>query len=105
MYKLFRPTSKPTVLPVALMSIFRSASTQKKIADLLAGYGQRVQYSVFECRLNTEKYNDFRRRLRKIVKLEEDNVRFYPLSKHTLSQVETWGVGVPVIEPPGSIIV
>jgi CRISPR-associated protein Cas2 len=27
------------------------------------------------------------------------------LSRHTLSQVETWGVGVPVIEPPGSIIV
>jgi len=78
---------------------------RQKIADLLEGYGQRVQYSVFECRLNTEKYNDFRRRLRKIVKLEEDNVRFYPLSRHTLSQVETWGVGVPVIEPPGSIIV
>ena len=78
---------------------------RKKIADLLEGYGQRVQYSVFECQLNTEKYNDLRRRLRKIVKLEEDNVRFYPLSLHTLSQVESWGVGVPVIEPPGSIIV
>jgi CRISPR-associated protein Cas2 len=78
---------------------------RKKIADLLEGYGQRVQYSVFECQLSREKYNDFRRRLRKIVKLEEDNVRFYPLSRHTLSQVETWGVGVPVIEPPGSIIV
>ncbi|MFM6079631.1 MAG: CRISPR-associated endonuclease Cas2, partial [Dolichospermum sp.] len=61
---------------------------RKKIADLLEGYGQRVQYSVFECQLNTEKYNDLRRRLRKIVKLEKDNLRFYPLSKHTLSQVE-----------------
>jgi CRISPR-associated protein Cas2 len=38
-------------------------------------------------------------------KLEEDNVRFYPLSRHTLSQVESWGVGVPVIEPPVSIVV
>ncbi|MFM6477655.1 MAG: CRISPR-associated endonuclease Cas2, partial [Dolichospermum sp.] len=66
---------------------------RKKIADLLEGYGQRVQYSVFECQLNTEKYNDLRRRLRKIVKLEKDNLRFYPLSKHTLSQVEAWGVG------------
>jgi CRISPR-associated protein Cas2 len=34
---------------------------RKKIADLLEGYGQRVQYSVFECQLNREKYNDFRR--------------------------------------------
>ncbi|MBC5797775.1 CRISPR-associated endonuclease Cas2 [Sphaerospermopsis sp. LEGE 00249] len=78
---------------------------RKKIADVLEGYGQRVQYSVFECQLNTEKYNDLRRRLRKIVKLEEDNVRFYPLSRYTLSQVEAWGVGIPVIETPSSIIV
>jgi CRISPR-associated protein Cas2 len=59
---------------------------RKKIADLLEGYGQRVQYSVFECQLSREKYNDFRRRLRKIVKLEEDNVRFYPLSWDLISE-------------------
>jgi CRISPR-associated protein Cas2 len=78
---------------------------RKKVADLLEGYGQRVQYSVFECQLTKEKYDDLRRRLRKSLKLEEDNVRFYPLSRHTLSQVEAWGVGIPVIEPPNSIII
>jgi CRISPR-associated protein Cas2 len=78
---------------------------RKKVADLLEGYGQRVQYSVFECQLSTEKYQNLRRQLRKKLKLEEDNVRFYPLSRHTLSQVETWGVGIPVIEPPSSIII
>ncbi|MEI6443771.1 MAG: CRISPR-associated endonuclease Cas2 [Nostocales cyanobacterium ELA583] len=82
-----------------------SDKRRKKVADLLEGYGQRVQYSVFECQLNTEKYDDLRRRLRKVLKLEEDNIRFYPLSRHTLSQVETWGVGISVTEPPGSIIV
>jgi CRISPR-associated protein Cas2 len=60
---------------------------------------------VFECQLSTEKYQDLRRQLRKKLKLEEDNVRFYPLSRHTLSQVETWGVGISVIETPSSIIV
>ncbi|QOV21124.1 CRISPR-associated endonuclease Cas2 [Anabaenopsis elenkinii] len=78
---------------------------RKKVADLLEGYGQRVQYSVFECQLNTQKYQDLQRRLRKIIKLEEDNIRFYPLSRHTLFQVETWGVGIPVIKPPSSVII
>ena len=78
---------------------------RKKVADLLEGYGQRVQYSVFECQLNTQQYQDLQRRLRKIIKLEEDNIRFYPLSRHTLSQVETWGVGIAVIKPPSSVII
>ncbi|PLZ95174.1 CRISPR-associated endonuclease Cas2 [Fischerella thermalis CCMEE 5268] len=78
---------------------------RKKVSDLLEGYGQRVQYSVFECQLTTDQYNELRKRLKKQVKLAEDNVRFYPLSRHTLAQVETWGIGSPVIEPPSSVII
>lgn len=56
---------------------------RKKVADLLEGYGQRVQYSVFECVLTQTKYDELRRRLKKRIKSAEDSVRFYPLSKHT----------------------
>ncbi len=77
---------------------------RKKVSDLLAGYGQRVQYSVFECVLSVAKYAELRQRLRQRIKESEDNIRFYPLSKHTLDQVEVWG-GTPVQEPPGSTIV
>lgn len=78
---------------------------RKKVADLLEGYGQRVQYSVFECQLSTQQYHDLHSRLKKIIKLQEDNIRFYPLSKHTISQVEAWGVGVPIVQLPNSIII
>ncbi|MCL1472489.1 CRISPR-associated endonuclease Cas2 [Argonema antarcticum] len=78
---------------------------RKKVSDLLEGYGRRVQYSVFECVLSSSKYEELRERLRERVKLEEDNVRFYPLSGHTLGQVETWGVGPSVTELPGSVII
>jgi CRISPR-associated protein Cas2 len=77
---------------------------RKKVSDLLEGYGQRVQFSVFECVLTAQKFDELRRRLNKQVKLAEDSVRFYPLSKHTLAQVETWG-GLPVTEFPSSIII
>jgi CRISPR-associated protein Cas2 len=81
-----------------------SNKRRKKVSDLLEGYGQRVQYSVFECMLELNKFRELKKRLQKRVDLEEDSIRFYPLSGHTLSQVETWG-GVPLTQIPGSFIV
>lgn len=78
---------------------------RKRVSDLLEGYGQRVQYSVFECVLTQSKYDELRRRLRKRIKSAEDSVRFYPLSKHTLSQIEVWGIGPAVTSSPSSIVV
>lgn len=77
---------------------------RKKVADLLEGYGKRVQYSVFECVLNQVKYDELRSKLKKKVNLSEDSVRFYPLSRQNLSYVETWG-GQPITTLPGSIVV
>lgn len=77
---------------------------RKKVADLLGGYGKRVQYSVFECVLNQVKYDELRSKLKKKVNLSEDSVRFYPLSRQNLSHVEIWG-GQPITTLPGSIVV
>jgi CRISPR-associated protein Cas2 len=77
---------------------------RQKIAELLEGYGKRVQYSVFECLLNQNKYTELKKRLRKQIDSSEDSIRFYPLSKHTFNQIETWGEP-PVTEIPGSIII
>ncbi|MFM7449130.1 MAG: CRISPR-associated endonuclease Cas2 [Leptolyngbyaceae cyanobacterium] len=77
---------------------------RKKVSDLLEGYGHRVQYSVFECVLTPEKYDELRLRLRQRLKLEEDNVRLYPLSRHTLNQVEIFG-GLPLAAAPGSVVI
>lgn len=77
---------------------------RQKVSDLLLGYGRRVQYSVFECVLNRHKYDELLQRLRQQVDLSEDKVRFYPITKHTLNQIETWGEP-PVIPVPGSTII
>ncbi|TVQ42983.1 MAG: CRISPR-associated endonuclease Cas2 [Gloeocapsa sp. DLM2.Bin57] len=77
---------------------------RKKIADLLEGYGKRVQYSVFECVLSRPKYRELQKRLKYVFKSEEDNIRFYSVSRHTLDQVEAWG-GPPITEAPSSIVV
>lgn len=75
-----------------------------KVANLLEGYGQRVQYSVFECVLTSTKYEELSKRLCKRIKLSEDNVRFYPLSRHTLDQIKVLG-GAPITTFPGSKII
>jgi CRISPR-associated protein Cas2 len=77
---------------------------RKKIADLLEGYGHRVQYSVFECVLPPNKYQELKKRLRKRYKAGEDCIRFYPISQHTIGQVELWG-GPPLAQEPGSVII
>lgn len=77
---------------------------RKKVSDLLEGYGQRVQYSVFECCLSATKYQELRDRLQQRIRAEEDSIRCYPISRHTLNQVQVWG-GLPLVKPPESIIV
>lgn len=78
---------------------------RKKIADILEGYGTRVQYSVFECVLTSKQYQNMKSRLKKVFQIEEDNLRFYPISKHTLTQIETWGIDSTLTQAPQSIIV
>ncbi|MBK4728557.1 CRISPR-associated endonuclease Cas2 [Oxynema sp. CENA135] len=78
---------------------------RQKIHDLLEGYGQWVQYSTFECWLSSDKYAELQKRLRCQLNLDEDSIRFYPLSRHTVAQVETWGIGPPLWKIPGSTIV
>jgi len=81
-----------------------SDKRRKKMADLLEGYGRRVQYSVFECVLPPDKYQELKKRLRKRYKEGEDCIRFYPISQHTIGQVELWG-GPPLAQEPDSVII
>ncbi len=77
---------------------------RRRVANLLEGYGRRVQLSVFECVLPSALFAELKKRLKGRVNLEEDSIRFYVVSGHTIGQVEVWG-GVPVTELPGSTIV
>ena len=71
---------------------------RSQVHDLLSGYGTWVQYSAFECVLGAAKFDELRGRLRQKLNLEDDSIRFYPVSRHTLGQVEVLGVGAPVTQ-------
>ena len=61
---------------------------RKKIADVLADYEQRVQFSVFEYVLKDKNTLSLHFCLKDRVDLKKDSVRFYPLSGHTSEKVE-----------------
>lgn len=74
-----------------------------KVANFLEGYGRRVQYSVFECFLSLDEMRELHQKMKRLVKLSEDNVRFYWISKEAVSRVLTLGSSPP--EPPPEVYI
>ena len=53
---------------------------RNQLAKLLEGYGSRVQYSVFECELDKERYQSLYRKLCKAaLDQDTDSIRIYPI--------------------------
>ena len=65
---------------------------RNKIAKTLEGYGMRVQYSVFECRLGEKKYKELYEKLIQLMAdVEEGNIRFYFLCGNCEEKIRTIG--------------
>lgn len=62
-----------------------------KVAKILEGYGRRAQYSVFECEITGEQCDQMERMLKKVIDLEEDDLRFYPMNRADLKRVRLLG--------------
>lgn len=66
----------------------------RKISKICENYGQRVQYSVFECVVDPAQWTAFRHHLMQVYDEEKDSLRFYFLGKNWQRRVEHHGVGV-----------
>ncbi len=64
----------------------------RKVATICKNYGQRVQFSVFECRVNEMQYEQFRSQLVKVIDKQTDSIRFYRLLSPREKSVESFGV-------------
>ena len=64
----------------------------RKVAIVCKNYGQRVQYSVFECQVNEAQYETLRAQLLKIINPKVDSIRLYKLSTSRDHCVESYGV-------------
>lgn len=61
-----------------------------KVMKTMEGFGTRVQYSVFECRLKPREIEDLRKRLKKLTE-SEDSIRLYFLGAEDVKRIERLG--------------
>ncbi len=73
---------------------------RNQVARFLNGYGERVQYSVWECLLTASQAEKMRRGLARRIHEVEDRVRIYRLCPVCAGEVQTLGQASPPVEVP-----
>ena len=63
----------------------------RKVAKTLENYGQRVQYSVFECLVEPAQWVELKAKLLKEINPDYDSLRFYSLGANWEKKVEHIG--------------
>ena len=63
----------------------------RKVATACMNFGQRVQFSVFECSVNEAQYEFLRTRLLKTINEDEDSLRIYHLRAPREKFLECYG--------------
>jgi CRISPR-associated protein Cas2 len=73
---------------------------RNKVATLLEGYGERRQYSVFECHLKDPQFAKLWEKLGKLIDDKQDSILCYPLSPQAQKRVRSLGVASPLLKDP-----
>jgi CRISPR-associated protein Cas2 len=63
----------------------------RRVARVCESMGQRVQKSVFECRVDAAQFEELERCLLAEIKLDEDCLRFYRLTEPVELHVKEYG--------------
>lgn len=80
------------------------AKRLRHVAKILENYGQRVQYSVFECLVEPGQWVELKNKLLKEINPDFDSLRFYSLGANWQRKVEHIGQKEP-INPQGILII
>ena len=76
----------------------------RRVAKICCNYGQRVQYSMFECIVDPAQWTKFRQELIDEIETDEDSLRFYFLGSNWRNRVEHVGAK-ETIDQEGPLIV
>lgn len=95
-----RPVSVPSHTWVVAYDI-ADDSRRAQVARVLEGHGLRMQWSMFECRLNRTEMRVLRRRLLDLAEPGADRLRFYPLCGPCSGRISEQGLGAIETEGEG----
>jgi CRISPR-associated protein Cas2 len=66
-----------------------------RLHDLLSGYGERTQYSLFECFLTNIQFAKLKGQIETLINRNEDCLRIFVLDHHSLQKTITYGSEKP----------
>ncbi len=76
----------------------------RRVAKICKNYGQRVQYSVFECIVDPAQWTLLRKKLEDQIDPSKDSLRYYFLGANWQKRVEHTGAK-PTFDQEGPLIV
>ncbi|WP_456386273.1 CRISPR-associated endonuclease Cas2 [Desulfolithobacter sp.] len=76
----------------------------RRVAKVCKNYGQRVQFSVFECLVDPAQWTVMRQQLIDVIDPETDSLRFYYLGSNWKRRVEHVGAK-PGVDQEGLLLV
>ena len=76
----------------------------RRIAKVCTNFGQRVQFSVFECIVDPAQWTQMKQQLMEIMEIEKDSLRFYFMGANWKQRVEHFGTK-EAIDIEGPLIV
>ena len=76
----------------------------RKVAKVCKNYGQRVQYSVFECLVTPAQWEELKQKLKDEINPNYDSLRFYFLGSNWKHRVEHIGVERS-FDPEGPLLI
>lgn len=77
---------------------------RRKVSNTLKNYGERVQYSVFECRLEETQFVALRIALTDLLQ-KHDSIRWYPLCRWCRDKIFRQGKGKSSYEEDEGFII
>lgn len=82
-------------MPLVLAYDIPDDKRRDRLRRTLLRFGTPVQYSVFECDLTPRQVQRMRKAILEVIKLPDDNVRYYLLCRSCVFNVEVFG-GQPI---------
>jgi len=79
------------------------AKRLRRVSRICRNYGQRVQYSVFECLVDPAQWTALRVQLEREIDPDLDSLRYYFLGANWRRRVQHVGAK-PSVDPEGSIV-
>ena len=64
---------------------------RKKVSDLLEKFGNRVNYSVFECLISSQKLKKLKIEADTLIDRKKDSILYYPLCSSCIEKIDRHG--------------